>query len=140
LTRAIATAATVAVVCSAACASAPKPIVNRFGVVPCPAGAGDALLSVDALQCWFAATHGQWRTLSQESHYDVLVVKVEAFDLRDAREIADRFVANQSQVFSEIMIYAQPQTRGGHVRVRRVRWTRERGTDTFDFEGDSAED
>jgi hypothetical protein len=91
----MAMAAAVTIALSAACASAPKPIVNRYGVESCPSGAGEALLSVDALQCWFAAEHGQWRVLSQESHYDVLVVKVEAFDLRDAGDITRRFVANQ---------------------------------------------
>lgn len=103
----------------------------------CPPDAADALLSVDALQCWFAARHGQWRTLSHDSHYDVLVVQIEAYELRDAEEIAARFVASQRQTFSEIMIYAHaPSPPGsGSTRIRRVRWTRERGTDTFDFVG-----
>jgi hypothetical protein len=127
----IAVAAVVAL--SAACASAPKPIVNRYGVVTCPPGAADRLLSVDALQCWFAARHGQWRTLRHESHYDVLVVTVETSDARDAEEIAGRFVANQGDMFSEILIYAQPEIHDGPARIRRVRWTRERGTDTFEF-------
>jgi hypothetical protein len=127
----IAVAAVVAL--SAACASAPKPIVNRYGVVTCPPGAADRLLSVDALQCWFAARHGQWRTLRHESHYDVLVVTVETSDARDAEEIAARFVANQGDLFSEILIYAQPEIHDGPARIRRVRWTRERGTDTFEF-------
>jgi hypothetical protein len=128
-----ATAAAVIIALSAACASAPKPIVNRYGVVSCPAGAGEALLSVDALECWFAAEHGQWRVLSHESHYNVLVIKVEAFDLRDAEDITRRFVANQGGSFSEIMVYAQPPAHAGPARIRRVRWTRERGSDTFDF-------
>jgi hypothetical protein len=115
------------------CTHAPKPIVNHYGVVSCPASAGEALLSVDALQCWFAADHGQWRVLSHESHYDVLVVRVEAFDLRDAEGITRRFVANQGGSFSEIMVYAQPRAHAGPARIRRVRWTRERGSDTFDF-------
>ena len=102
-------------------------------MVSCPAGAAGALLDVEALQCWFPARHGQWRTLSHESHYDVLVVKVEAFDLRDAEEIAARFTANHRDTFSEILIYAQPPLRLGSTRIRRVRWTREQGSDTFDF-------
>jgi hypothetical protein len=118
---------------SSACTSMPKPIVSRYGVESCPAGAAERLLSVDALQCWFAARHGQWRTLRQESHYDVLVVTVEASDVRDAEEIAGRFVANQGGMFSEIMIYAQPEVHDGPARIRRVRWTREHGTDTFEF-------
>jgi hypothetical protein len=125
--------ASAAITLSSACASMPKPIVSRYGVEGCPAGAADRLLSVDALQCWFAARHGQWRTLRQESHYDVLVVTVEASDVRDAEEIAGRFVATQREMFSEIMIYAQPEIHDGPTRIRRVRWTRERGTDTFEF-------
>jgi hypothetical protein len=115
------------------CASGPKPIVDRHGVVSCPGGAAEALLGVEALQCWFPARHGQWRTLSHESHYDVLVVKVEALDLRDAEEIAARFVANQRDTFSEIMVYARPPLRSDATRIRRVRWTREHGRETFDF-------
>jgi hypothetical protein len=63
----------------------------------------------------------------------VLVVQIEAFDLRDAGEIAARFVANQHDTFSEIMIYAQPPGRSGQTRIRRVRWSRGQGSDTFDF-------
>jgi hypothetical protein len=139
LTAALVTAAAVIIALSAACASAPKPIVNRYGVVSCPAGAAEALLSVDALECWFAAKHGQWRVLSHESHYDVLVIKVEAFDLRDAWGITRQFVANQGGSFSEIMVYAQPPAHAGPARIRRVRWTRERGSDTLDFEAPSIE-
>jgi hypothetical protein len=139
LKAACVTAGAVTIALSAACARAPKPIVNHYGVVSCPAGAAEALLSVDALQCWFAAGHGQWRVLSHESHYDVLVVKVEAFDLRDAEDITRRFVANQGGSFSEIMVYAQPRAQAGPARIRRVRWTRERGSDTFDFEAPAIE-
>jgi hypothetical protein len=131
--KAVVTTAAVLTALSTACASAPKPIVNRYGVMGCPAGAADALLSVDALECWFAARHGQWRTLSHESHYDVLVVKVETSDLRDAEDITRRFVATQSQMFSEITIYAQPETHESPARIRRVKWTRERGIDMLDF-------
>jgi hypothetical protein len=140
LKAAVATAAALLTALSTACASAPKPIVNRYGVMSCPPGAADALLSVDALECWFAARHGQWRTLSHESHYDVLVVKVETSDLRDTENIARRFVANQSQMFSEITIYAQPETHESPARIRRVKWTRERGIDTFDFLAPRVED
>ena len=122
-----------AVMLAAGCASAPKPIVSRHGVVSCPDGAADALLAVEALQCWFPARHAQWRTLSHESHYDVLVVTVEVYDLRDAGEIASRFVANQRDTFSEIMVYARPPLRSGTTRIRRVRWTREQGSEMFDF-------
>ena len=125
---------------SASCASGPKPIVDRHGVVSCPAAAGEALLGVEALQCWFPARHGQWRTLSHESHYDVLVVKVEAVDLRDAEEIAARFVANQRDTFSEVMVYARPPLRSGATRIRRVRWTRQQGREAFDFVAPAGEE
>ena len=123
---------------SVGCASTPKPIVSSHGVERCPTGADGALLDVEALECWFPAKHAQWRTLSHESHYDVLVVTVEAFDLRDAGEIASRFVANQRDTFSEIMIYAHPPPRSGTTRIRRVRWTREQGSETFDFTAPAA--
>jgi hypothetical protein len=114
------------------CATARRQ-VSRYGVTNCPAGAADAPLSVDALQCWFIARHGQWRTLSHESHFDVLVVQVEAFDLRDADEIAGRFVASGRTTFSEILIYVQLDSRAIPARIRRVRWTPENGSETIDF-------
>ena len=129
----IRTAVVAVVGLSAGCASGSKPIVDNHGVVSCPAGATEALLGVEALQCWFPARHGQWRTLSHESHYDVLVVKVEAFDLRDAEEIVACFVANHRDTFSEILVYARPPLRFGAARIRRVRWTRQQGSETFDF-------
>jgi hypothetical protein len=125
---------------SASCASGAKRRVDNHGVVSCPGGAAEALLEVEALQCWFPARHGQWRTLSHESHYDVLVVKVEAVDLRDAEEIAARFVANQRGTFSEIMIYARPPLRSDATPIRRVRWTREHGRETFDFVAPATEE
>jgi hypothetical protein len=129
----IPSAVVAAVGLSTSCATGPKPIVTSHGVVSCPAGAAEALLGVEALQCWFPARHAQWRTLSHESHYDVLVVNVEAFDLRDAEEIAARFVANQRDTFSEIMVYVRPPSRSAATRIRRVRWTRQQGSETFDF-------
>ena len=117
---------------TSSCATVRTP-ANSHGVVGCPAGAANAPLSVDALQCWFVARHGQWRTLSHESHYDVLVARVEALDLRDADEIAQRFVASERRTFSEILVYVQSEPRAGSTRVRRIRWTKEAGTETIDF-------
>ena len=85
---AIRTAVAAAVMFAVGCASAQKPIVSRHGVVSCPEGAAGALLAVEALQCWFPARHAQWRTLSHESHYDVLVVTGRS--LRPARRRGDR--------------------------------------------------
>jgi len=114
------------------CASR-SPVRNDYGILRCPAGAAGALLSVSALQCWFDAAHGRWRTLSHESHYDVLVVHVQALDLRDAGEIARRFVAGENGTFSEILVYAEPEPPTGSARNRRVRWTRDTGFEVLDF-------
>jgi len=116
------------------CASAPRRPSNDYGVTACPAGAGNALLSVEALQCWFSARHGRWRTLSQESHFDVLVVQVEALDARDAEEIARRFVDGERERFSEILIYVNPELRAAGQRVRRARWPPRTGLETLDFD------
>ena len=107
---------------------------NRLGILPCAAGAANALLSVDALQCWFGARHGQWRTLSHESHFDVLVVQVQADDLRDAEDITRRFVTGERAAFSEILVYVQRESRGEPARIRRVRWTRTTALETIDFD------
>ena len=132
LSRPALAAAIVLAIASSSCATA-RPPVNRYGVLSCPAGAADALLSVAALQCWFTARHGQWRRISQESDFDVLVVQVEAFDLRDAEEIAQRFVAGSRTTFSEILIYVHSDSRASPARIRRVRWTPESGDETIDF-------
>ena len=103
---------------------------TSYGVRRCPDAA--ALLSVDALQCWFDAPRGHWRTLSTESHFDVLVVRVEAFDIRDGEDIGKRFVDNYNGAFSEILIYVQPEQHKGS-EIRRVRWTRSAGLSAFDI-------
>ena len=102
---------------------------SSYGVKPCPSSA--ALLSADALQCWLTAPRGHWRTLSTESHFDVLVVRTEAFDIRDGEDIGKRFVESYSGSFSEILMYVQPERRDGD--IRRVRWTRAGGFSSFDF-------
>jgi hypothetical protein len=112
--------------------SRPRPRANDFGVPNCPARARQALLSVDALQCWFGARHGRWRVLKHESHLDVLVVEVEAFDLRDAEEVARLFALREGGEFSEILLYVHPE-RGDRELVHRVQWTREKGIETLDF-------
>jgi hypothetical protein len=119
--------------CAAACAGRRPPVLPDIGIAACPASAAHNLLSVDALQCWFTAPHGRWRTLSHESHYAVLVVEVEAADLRDAESIAQRFVVSERQTFSEILVYAQRDRRIARDFIRRVRWTQDSGFEALDF-------
>jgi hypothetical protein len=104
-----------------------------YGIRPCPPGAHDQLLSSDALQCWFTAPNGRWRTLSHESHYAVLVVQVEAVDVRDAETIARRFVTSERRTFSEILLYVQRELGTAGDIVRRIRWTIDGGFEALDF-------
>jgi len=115
-----------------ACAARRPPARGDYGIPRCPPAAADHLLLHDALQCWFDAPHGRWRTLSRESHYAVLVVQVEAMDLDDAEAIAQAFVTNQRATFSEILIYARRE--GVASTIRRVRWTAADGFETLEFE------
>jgi hypothetical protein len=115
------------------CATArPRPSAGN-GIADCPAGASNTLLSVEALQCWLMGPHGRWRTLSHESHFDVLVVQAEALDLRNAKAIARAFAANEHTTFSEILVYVHQPRRSGHARIRRVRWNGPGPLETFDF-------
>ena len=111
----------------------PTSVFTDYGIRPCPVGAAERLLSIDALQCWFDAPHGRWRTLSHESHFTVLVVQVEASDLRDAETIARRFVASERETFSEILIYAERERRTNRDVIRRVRWTTDAGFESLEF-------
>jgi len=120
--------------CAAACAGRRPPVLPDIGITACPVSAAHDLLSVDALQCWFTAAHGRWRTLSHESHYAVLVVEVEAADIRDADGIARQFVDAERGTFSEILLYVQRQARSAGDRIRRVRWTSDLGFDSLDFD------
>src|SRR5262249_48120422 len=124
---------TVLVPCAAACAGRRPPVLPDIGITACPASATHDLLSVDALQCWFTAPHGRWRTLSHESHYAVLVVEVEASDVRDADGIARQFVDAERATFSEILLYVQREARTTGDAVRRVRWTSDLGFESLDF-------
>ena len=104
-----------------------------YGIPACPPAAVDALLSPDALQCWFAARHGRWRILSHVSLYDALVVQVEAQSLRDADEIIRRFTEPHSELFSEILVYTHSESRTPSAMVRRVRWTKSSGYEALEF-------
>jgi hypothetical protein len=110
-----------------------RPPRSDFGIPPCAAGADADLLAVPALQCWFDAEHGRWRILEHHSLYQELVVDVEAITLRDADDIARRFVTSAGDSFSEMLIYVRPESAGPASRVRRVRWTRAHGFESIEF-------
>ena len=118
---------------STGCAVKHQPVLNDYGIGSCPVEAAAHLLSVDALQCWFDAPHGRWRIVGHDSHYAVLVVHVEALNVRDADAIARRFVAAENETFSEILVYVQPERARDSSRIRRVRWERDEGFDVLDF-------
>jgi len=131
---AYATAAVAAVaVASSSCAMREARVQDDFGIPACPASGEKDLLSPDALQCWFTAPNGRWRTINHQSHLEALVVEVEARELRDAMTIAQRVVNDpKARGYSEILVYvARPQ--GRESRIRRVRWTRGAGFETLDF-------
>ena len=89
---------------ASACAARQARAVEDFGIPRCRNGADQDLLSSDALQCWFTAAHGRWRTLNHQSHLEALVVEVEASDVRDAAAIAQRVVDGAAtRGFSEIL-------------------------------------
>lgn len=104
---------------------------NDLGLPTCHV-VGSDLLAADALQCWFAGQHGRWRTLSHESHYTVLVVNVEAADLRDANDVARQFVSHHKASFSEILVYVRDAAADTR-RIRRIRWTADAGFESIDF-------
>ena len=123
---------------SVACAMRQARVQPDLGIPSCPDHAADRLLSAAALQCWFIAPHGRWRTLNHQSHLEALVVEVEADDVRDAVTIAQRVVADPMAKFSEILVYvAQPRTDGS--RIRRVRWTPRGRFETLDFSSPAGE-
>jgi hypothetical protein len=113
--------------------AARRSVARDYGIPDCPELAERDLLSSKALQCWFTAPHGRWRTLGHQSHLEALVVEVEARDLRDAEEIARRVVDPVASAFSEVLVYVQAEPADRLVRVRRVRWTRRTGFEMLDF-------
>jgi hypothetical protein len=124
----------IASLATSACAlHRPSSRVGDLGIPRCPSGSERDLLSSDALQCWFTATHGQWRLLGHQSHLEALVVEVETNDLRDAEEIGRRVVDPVARAFTEVLVYVQAEPDSGTVRVRRVRWTASTGFETLDF-------
>ena len=115
-----------------------RPAADDRGIGLCPVGAEEDLLSPDALQCWFRARQGRWRTLSCVSAHGALVVEVEAADTQDAEEIAQRFATAGRDRFLEVLVYIQPESAGAAPFIRRIRWTRQEGFETLEFAGASA--
>jgi hypothetical protein len=111
-----------------------RPFWDPRGIPSCPNGAEADLLSSAALQCWFDAPHGRWRTLSHVSVHGAVVIQVEAADLVDAEDIGRRFVANSGEKFFEILVYVRRKSSAPTPQlVRRVGWTRQAGLATLDF-------
>ena len=105
---------------------------------PCPRGTVDDYLLDQWQRCWFDAKYGHWRTLSEDTHYDTLVVQVEAANLADAEEIARRFVkAHGGRYPLEILIYVHQETKAPARKIRRVTWSAKSGFTTLDFEDTS---
>jgi len=125
-------ALTSASVLSVACAVRQARVHEDFGIPSCPDDAIGHLLSAAALQCWFTAPHGRWRTLNHQSHLEALVIEVEAQDVRDAVAIAERVVADpMATEFFEILVYVAQSSPDS--RIRRVQWTRGGRFETLDF-------
>jgi hypothetical protein len=106
---------------------------NDFGITPCPTSAQQDLLSAHALQCWFPAPGGRWRTLARVSAHGALVVEVEATALSDAELIARQFVTDRGGKFSEVLVYAQRESAVPPLTIRRIRWTQITGFEQFEF-------
>src|SRR5262245_46511678 len=116
-------------VVSSGCAARQGRAQTDLGIPVCQDHASRALLSSDALQCWFTAPHGRWRMMNHQSHLEALVVEIDARDLRDAEQIAQRVVEDPMvQPFTEILVYVA-RTEGRESRIRRVRWRRGLGFD-----------
>jgi hypothetical protein len=110
-----------------------RPVRDVRGIPRCPAAAEADLLGTPALECWFEASRGLWRTTYRVFVHSVLLVHVEAASLLDAEEIARRFVDQQGGTFREVDVYVVggPGDRSGV--TRRVIWTPAAGYAILDF-------
>jgi hypothetical protein len=107
-------------------------------IPPCPRGPVDDYMLDQWQRCWFDGKYGHWRTLSEDTHYDTLVVQVESANLADAQEIAGRFVkAHGDRYPLEILIYVHQETKAPGKKIRRVTWSAKSGFTTLDFEDTS---
>lgn len=106
--------------------------VSRPGQ-PCGSGRVGNLLTPRWQQCWFTAAGGRWRTLHHNLHYDSFVVDVEAANVADAQEIAQRFIDNQPRFrYLTLYAYKEPSTTPGP--VRRVSWSVSGGFELLDYD------
>jgi len=128
-----------AVLLVAAAVAAPGCALTRaavpdYGIPSCAPGTERDVLASDALQCWFRGRHGWWRVLGHESHLQALVVRVDARDLRDATDIAQRVVAGVgTTAFTEVLVYVRRGALDGMARVSRVAWTPDAGFASIAF-------
>jgi hypothetical protein len=105
------------------------------GLPACSPAAQKDLSSPAAIQCWFKATHGGWRILVRDTHYDTSVYHVGADAVEDAEEIAKAIVAGEGPALGEMVVYVYPEPIATSSRIRRVRWGRTSGYETLDFAG-----
>jgi hypothetical protein len=112
---------------------------DQRGIPRCPARAAQDLLSADALQCWFEAPHGRWRTLSHVAAPGSVVVRAEATAILDAEYIARAFVKDRAGKSTEVLVYVQEERAKGSTLIRRVAWTAASGFTRLEFVGDAGQ-
>ena len=115
--------------------SAAAPGQRADGLPRCEPGAERNLSTEAALQCWFRASHGGWRILTHDGHYDSVVYHVAADDLQDADEIARMVVASEGMGLGELVLYVYPEPIATSLQTRRISWTKRGGYQTLDFPG-----
>jgi hypothetical protein len=68
-----------------------------------------------------------WRVTQANSAHDVMVVEVEAEQLKDSRAIADEIVAPLRNSYGEVLIYIRSPGDEAERVVRRIQWTPDTG-------------
>ena len=110
------------------------------GLPPCPPGVGKRLDSDEAKECRLKGTHGGWRILERDGHYDSVVYYVGADDVRDAQGIAQALVTGDGRTPGELLVYIYREPVATASGVRRVSWNSKTGRyDILDFPGRAAE-
>ena len=93
---------------------------------PRPIAANALARSINAAQLT-TGRRWQWTATSATSALREMVVHVEAFDVRQARQIARAIVEPRRTKFDDILVYVHRVGRGGDLAARRVEWTPGRG-------------